>query len=48
MTKWILVLAGSIVATGAVAQSTTIIKRDGLAGSSTVVKERSVATPTWW
>ena len=42
MTRGILVLAASIVATGAVAQSTTFIERDGLAGSSTVVKERSV------
>jgi hypothetical protein len=42
MTRGILVLAASIVATGAVAQSTTVIERDGPAGSRTVVKERSV------
>jgi hypothetical protein len=47
MTGGIPVLAASTVA-GAVAQSTTVVERDGLAGSRTVVKERSVATPTWW
>jgi hypothetical protein len=48
MTGGIPVLAASTVAAGAVAQSTTVVERDGLAGSRTVVKERSVATPTWW
>lgn len=40
MQKWLIVLTASLIGTAAFAQSTTIIKREGVTGS-TIVKERS-------
>lgn len=36
-----ILLAGSVLATSALAQSTTVIHKEGVGGSSTVIKERS-------
>jgi hypothetical protein len=40
MQKWLIVLAASLIGTAAFAQSTTVIKREGVTGS-TVVKQHS-------
>ena len=42
MKKLAILLAASVIGTAAYAQTTVIQKEDGLAGSGTVVKERSV------
>jgi hypothetical protein len=42
MTKLALVLAASVIGTAAFAQDTTVIRKEGMTGSRTVVKQRSV------
>lgn len=42
MQKLALILAASVIGTAAFAQDTTIIRKEGVTGSSTVVKQRSV------
>jgi hypothetical protein len=42
MNKLALILAASVIGTAAFAQDTTVIRKEGVTGSSTVVKQRSV------
>ncbi|HEY8382342.1 MAG TPA: hypothetical protein VIL09_09345 [Microvirga sp.] len=42
MQKLALILAASVIGTTAFAQDTTVIRKEGVTGSSTVVKQRSV------
>jgi hypothetical protein len=42
MQKLALILAASVIGTAAFAQDTTVIRKEGVTGSSTVVKQRSV------